>query len=352
MWNIVKSIRHLKKKKRGITISATHVEYETKKRHYAHVDCPGHAEYIKNMVTGAAQMDGAILVVSAPTGPQPQTREHVLLARQTGVGCIVIWLNKCDQLKDPDLVELMELEVKDILIAYEYSKDSRCVAGSALEALNGAKHEWGVPSILKLMDTVDETIPIPARDIDKPFLMPVETVFEIKGRGTVATGAVQQGSVKIGDEIEIVGIRRTLKSACTGIEMFRRQLEVGMPGDNLGVLLRSLKRDDIRRGQVLSKPNSLKAHNKIKAKLYVLTEAEGGRSKPFHDNYRPQLYIRTADVTGAFKLPAGVAVVMPGDTLDIEIDLVHPVPLLEGQRFSIREGGKTIGVGVVAKILG
>jgi len=337
-------------KKRGITISATHVEYETKNRHYAHVDCPGHAEYVKNMITGAAQMDGAILVVSAPVGPAPQTREHILLARQVGVASIVIWLNKCDQLKDADLVELMELEVKDILVAYEYPESSGCCAGSALMALNGEKGEWGIPSILKLADCIDANIPLPERSIDKPFMMPVETVFFISGRGTVATGAVLQGSVKNGDEVEIVGIKRPQKAVCIGLEMFRKSLEQGLPGDNLGVLLRGLKRDDVRRGQVLAKPGTLKAFTKFAAKLYILTEEEGGRKKPFHNNYKPQIFIRTADITGALKLPPKIEVVMPGDSLDLEIELIMPLPMHDGMRFSIREGGKTVGVGVVSKI--
>jgi len=338
-------------RKRGITISATHVEYETKKRHYAHVDCPGHAEYVKNMVTGAAQMDGAIFVVSAPVGPMPQTREHVLLAKQTGVASIVIWLNKCDQLKDPDLIELMELEVKDILKAYEYPESSKCVAGSALEALNGEKGPFGVPSILKLMDTIDEAIPIPPRSSEKPFLMPIESVFTIGGRGTVATGAVQQGSIKVGDEVEVLGVKKSFKVVCTGLEMFRRSLEVGLPGDNLGALLRGLTRDDLRRGQVLVKPGTYKAFAKFSSKIYILTAAEGGRLKPFHDNYRPQIFMRTADVTGTLKLPAGTEVVMPGDTVEFAVELIYPCAMHEGMRFSVREGGKTVGVGVVGKVI-
>jgi len=338
-------------RKRGITISATHVEYETKNRHYAHVDCPGHAEYVKNMVTGAAQMDGAILVVSAPAGPMPQTREHILLAKQTGVGSIVIWLNKCDQLKDPDLIELMELEVKDVLISYEYPETSKCVAGSALEALNGDKGPFGIPSIQKLMDTIDTAIPIPPRSQDKPFLMPIESVFTIGGRGTVATGAVQQGQIKVGDELEVLGVAKTFKAVCIGLEMFRRQLDLGIPGDNLGALLRGLKREDVRRGQVLVKPGSYKAYQKFTAKIYILTELEGGRSKPFHNNYRPQIFMRTADVTGDLILPQGVEVVMPGDSVDFEVVLIYPCAMHEGMRFSVREGGKTVGVGVVSKVI-
>jgi elongation factor Tu len=339
-------------KKRGITIAATHLEYETEKRHYAHVDCPGHQEYVKNMITGAAQMDGAILVVSAFDGVMPQTREHILLARQVGVESMVVFLNKCDLVTDQDLIELVELEVKDLLKLYDYDPDQvPFVKGSALHALNAEKTEWGMQTVEALVDTIDNKIPDPPRPHDKPFLMPIESVFMISGRGAVATGAVQQGQVKIGDELELIGIRKTMKTTVTGIEMFNKLLDIGQSGDNLGVLLRNLKREEVKRGQVLCKPGSLKCYTKFTTRTYVLNEDEGGRKKPFTNNYRPQVYIRTADVTGVLKLPAGVQVVMPGDTVNLEVELISPLPLHEGLRFSIREGGKTVGIGVIDKVI-
>jgi elongation factor Tu len=339
-------------KKRGITIAATHVEYESKNRHYAHVDCPGHSEYVKNMITGAAQMDGAILVVSAPTGPMPQTREHLLLARQVGVPSICVFLNKCDQVSEPEMIELVEDEVRDLLKTFDYPRDqSAVVHGSALLALQGNKENpYGVPSIHRLVEALDTALPMPERPLDKPFLMPIETVFSIAGRGTVATGAVLQGVVKNGDDLDVVGYKKTFKTNCTGLEMFRKLLDRGQAGDNLGILLRGLKREDLRRGQVLAKPGSLQTYTKFETRMYILKEDEGGRHKPFHNNYKPQFYIRTADITGAIVLPEGVSVVMPGDTLTFTVELVSQLPLHEGLKISIREGGKTVGAGVITKL--
>ncbi|MEQ1564072.1 MAG: elongation factor Tu [Myxococcota bacterium] len=339
-------------KARGITINTSHVEYETPNRHYAHVDCPGHADYIKNMITGAAQMDGAILVVSAADGPMPQTREHVLLARQVQVPCIVVFLNKVDQLDDPELLDLVEMEVRELLASYEFPGDDvPVIRGSALLALNGDKSEIGEPSILKLMDAVDAYIPTPVRETELPFLMPVEDVFTISGRGTVATGRVERGKVHVGDTIEIVGIKDTVSTTVTGVEMFRKLLDEGQAGDNIGALLRGVKREDIERGQVLAQPKSIKPHTKFSAEVYVLKQAEGGRHKPFFAGYRPQFYFRTTDVTGSVKLPEGVEMVMPGDRVTIEVELIMPIAMEEKLRFAIREGGKTVGAGVVAKII-
>lgn len=339
-------------KKRGITISATHVEYETPNRHYSHVDCPGHAEYVKNMISGAAQMDGAILVVSAPAGPMPQTREHILLARQVGVPSIVVYLNKCDQVADLDMVELVEMEVRDLLSFYEYPGEKiPFVRGSALQGLKGEDTELGKQSIAKLVQTIDEAIPVPKRPTDKPFLMAVENVFSIAGRGTVISGAVEQGVIKTGDEVELVGLQPTVKAACTGVEMFRKPLDRGEAGDDLGVLLRGIKREGVRRGQVAAAPGTLKAHKKFEAKIYVLKEDEGGRKTPFHSNYKPQFFFRTADVTGTINLPEGVPVAMPGEDITATISLIANVPMHEGLRFSVREGGKTVGKGVVSKII-
>ncbi|MEQ1564061.1 MAG: elongation factor Tu [Myxococcota bacterium] len=339
-------------KARGITINTSHVEYETPNRHYAHVDCPGHADYIKNMITGAAQMDGAILVVSAADGPMPQTREHVLLARQVQVPCIVVFLNKVDQLDDPELLDLVEMEVRELLASYEFPGDDvPVIRGSALLALNGDKSEIGEPSILKLMDAVDAYIPTPVRETELPFLMPVEDVFTISGRGTVATGRVERGKVHVGDTIEIVGIKDTVSTTVTGVEMFRKLLDEGQAGDNIGALLRGVKREDIERGQVLAQPKSIKPHTQFSAEVYVLKQAEGGRHKPFFAGYRPQFYFRTTDVTGSVKLPEGVEMVMPGDRVTIEVELIMPIAMEEKLRFAIREGGKTVGAGVVAKII-
>lgn len=339
-------------RKRGITISATHVEYETENRHYAHVDCPGHAEYVKNMISGAAQMDGAILVVSAPAGPMPQTREHILLARQVGVPTMVVFLNKCDQVPDLDMVELVEMEVRDLLNFYEYPGDKiQFVRGSALLGLKLEDSELGKQSIGKLLKTIDEAIPLPKRPIDKPFLMAVENVFSIQGRGTVITGAVEQGVIKVGDEIELVGLQNSVKAACTGVEMFRKQLDRGEAGDDLGVLVRGLKREDVRRGQVAAAPGTLKAHKKFEAKIYVLKQDEGGRHTPFQTNYKPQFFFRTADITGSITLPQGTPVAMPGEDITATCDLIANVPMHEGLRFSIREGGRTVGKGVVSKIV-
>ncbi|MBX7114498.1 MAG: elongation factor Tu [Myxococcaceae bacterium] len=337
---------------RGITISTAHVEYQTKNRHYAHVDCPGHADYVKNMITGAAQMDGAILVVSAADGPMPQTREHILLARQVGVPYIVVFLNKVDMLDDPELRELVEMEVRDLLKKYEFPGDKTpIIPGSALKALEGDASEIGEGSILKLMEAVDAYIPTPQRATDKPFLMPVEDVFSIEGRGTVATGRVERGIVKVGEEVEIVGIRPTTKTVITGVEMFRKLLDQGQAGDNIGALLRGLKREDVERGQVLSKPGSVNPHTKFKGEVYVLTKEEGGRHTPFFKGYRPQFYFRTTDVTGSVKLPDNVEMVMPGDNISIEVELITPVAMEKGIRFAIREGGRTVGSGVVADIV-
>jgi len=339
-------------RERGITISTAHVEYQTKNRHYAHVDCPGHADYVKNMITGAAQMDGAILVVSAADGPMPQTREHILLARQVGVPYIVVFLNKVDMLDDPELRELVEMEVRDLLKKYEFPGDKTpIVAGSALKALEGDPSDIGEGAIMKLMEALDSYIPNPERATDKPFLMPVEDVFSIAGRGTVATGRVERGIVKVGEEVEIVGIRATQKTVVTGVEMFRKLLDEGRAGDNIGALLRGLKREDLERGQVLAKPGSITPHTKFKAQIYVLSKEEGGRHTPFFQGYRPQFYFRTTDVTGTVELPADVKMVMPGDNIAIEVNLITPVAMEKELRFAIREGGRTVGAGVVAEIL-
>ncbi len=341
-------------KERGITIAISHQEYETAKRHYAHVDCPGHADYIKNMITGAAQMDGAILVVSAADGPMPQTREHILLMRQVGVPFIVVFLNKVDMVDDEELLELVELEVRELLSSYEFPGDDvPVIRGSALKALNssGKRGDPDADAIFKLMDAVDEYIPTPERAVDKPFLMPVEDVFTITGRGTVGTGRVERGQVKVGEEVEIVGLKdESRKSVVTGIEMFRKLLDMGIAGDNIGVLLRGVERNDIERGQVLAKPGSIKPHRKFKAEVYVLSKEEGGRHTPFFANYRPQFYFRTTDVTGTIKLPEGVEMVMPGDNVQMEVELITPIACEEGLRFAIREGGRTVGAGVVTSI--
>jgi elongation factor Tu len=339
-------------RERGITIATAHVEYETDKRHYAHVDCPGHADYVKNMITGAAQMDGAILVVSAADGPMPQTREHILLARQVGVPYIVVFLNKADMVDDAELLELVELEIRELLSSYDFPGDDiPIIKGSALQALNGEKGELAEPAILALMDAVDSYIPQPERAIDKPFLMPVEDVFSISGRGTVATGRVERGIVKVGEEVEIVGIKATAKTTVTGVEMFRKLLDEGRAGDNIGALLRGVKREDIERGQVLSKPGSITPHTKFKAEAYVLTKEEGGRHTPFFNGYRPQFYFRTTDVTGVAELPAGIEMVMPGDNVAMTVKLITPIAMDEGLRFAIREGGRTVGAGVVSSII-
>ena len=339
-------------KARGITINTSHVEYETANRHYAHVDCPGHADYIKNMITGAAQMDGAILVVSAADGPMPQTREHVLLARQVQVPYIVVFLNKVDQLDDPELLELVEMEVRELLQSYEFPGDATpIIRGSALLALNGDKGELGEQAILKLMEAVDTYIPEPVRVIDRPFLMPVEDVFTISGRGTVATGRVERGIVHVGDTVEIVGMKDTTTTTVTGVEMFRKLLDEGRAGDNIGALLRGVKREDIERGQVLAAEKSIKPHTKFTGEVYILKKEEGGRHKPFFAGYRPQFYFRTTDVTGSIKLPEGVEMIMPGDRITIDVELITPIAMEEQLRFAIREGGKTVGAGVVAKIL-
>jgi len=339
-------------KARGITINTAHVEYETENRHYAHVDCPGHADYVKNMITGAAQMDGAILVVSAADGPMPQTREHILLARQVGVPAIVVFLNKCDMVDDPELLDLVEMEVRELLDKYKFPGDTiPIIRGSALCALEDKNPELGKEAIIKLMEAVDATIPQPERPIDRPFLMPIEDVFSIEGRGTVVTGRVERGIVKVGEEIEIVGLKPTVKTTCTGVEMFRKLLDEGRAGDNIGALLRGVKREDVERGQVLAKPGSITPHTKFKAEAYVLTKEEGGRHTPFFSNYRPQFYFRTTDVTGIIKLPEGVEMVMPGDNISMEIELISPIAMDEGLRFAIREGGRTVGAGVVAKII-
>ena len=338
-------------KARGITISTAHVEYESDNRHYAHVDCPGHADYVKNMITGAAQMDGAILVCSAADGPMPQTREHILLARQVGVPYIVVYMNKADMVDDAELLELVEMEIRDLLSQYDFpGDDTPIIIGSALKALEGDQSEIGIPSILKLVEALDSYIPEPKRDIDKPFLMPVEDVFSISGRGTVATGRVERGVIKVGEEVEVVGIRPTMKTTVTGVEMFRKLLDQGQAGDNVGLLLRGTKRDDIERGQVLCKPGSITPHTKFEAEVYVLSKDEGGRHTPFFKGYRPQFYFRTTDVTGAVELPEGVEMVMPGDNIKIVVTLIAPIAMEDGLRFAIREGGRTVGAGVVAKI--
>jgi elongation factor Tu len=338
-------------KARGITIATAHVEYETTKRHYAHVDCPGHADYIKNMITGAAQMDGAILVVAATDGPMPQTREHILLARQVGVPAIVVFMNKVDMVEDAELLDLVELEVRELLSKYDYPGDDiPVIRGSALKALEGDTGELGAPSIMKLMEAVDSHVPQPKREIDKPFLMPVEDVFTISGRGTVATGRVERGRVKVGEEVEIVGMRPTTKTVVTGVEMFRKLLDEGQAGDNIGCLLRGTKREDLERGQVLAAPGSITPHTKYEAEVYVLTKEEGGRHTPFFNGYRPQFYFRTTDVTGVVKLPEGTEMVMPGDNIRVSVELIMPIAMDEGLRFAIREGGRTVGAGVVSKI--
>jgi len=339
-------------RERGITIATAHVEYETDNRHYAHVDCPGHADYVKNMITGAAQMDGAILVVSAADGPMPQTREHILLARQVGVPYMVVYLNKADMVDDEELLELVELEIRELLSSYDFPGDDiPIIKGSALKALEGEKSELGEDSITRLMAAVDSYIPQPERAIDRPFLMPVEDVFSISGRGTVATGRVERGIIKVGEEIEIVGIKATAKTTVTGVEMFRKLLDEGRAGDNIGALLRGVKREEIERGQVLAKPGSITPHTKFKAEAYVLTKEEGGRHTPFFNGYRPQFYFRTTDVTGIAELPAGVEMVMPGDNIAMTINLITPIAMDEGLRFAIREGGRTVGAGVVASII-
>jgi len=339
-------------KARGITISTAHVEYETAKRHYAHVDCPGHADYVKNMITGAAQMDGAILVVSAADGPMPQTREHILLARQVGVPALVVYMNKVDMVDDPELLDLVELEMRELLTSYDFPGDDiPVVRGSALAALDGRNPEVGKQSILALMKAVDESIPQPERAKDRPFLMPIEDVFSISGRGTVVTGRIERGIVKVGDEVEIIGLRATQKTIVTGVEMFRKLLDSGEAGDNIGALLRGTKREEVERGQVLAKPGSITPHTKFKAEAYILTKEEGGRHTPFFSNYRPQFYFRTTDVTGQVVLPAGTEMVMPGDNITMEIQLIAPIAMDEGLRFAIREGGRTVGAGVVASII-
>jgi len=337
---------------RGITIATAHVEYESESRHYAHVDCPGHADYVKNMITGAAQMDGAILVVSAADGPMPQTREHILLARQVGVPYIVVFLNKADMVDDAELLDLVEMEVRDLLSSYEFpGDDTPIVTGSALKALEGDTSDIGVPAIEKLVAAIDDYVPLPERPVDGDFLMPVEDVFSISGRGTVATGRIERGVIKVGEEIEIVGIKATEKTTCTGVEMFRKLLDQGQAGDNVGILLRGTKREDIERGQVLAKPGSINPHTTFEAEIYILTKEEGGRHTPFFKGYRPQFYFRTTDVTGACELPEGTEMVMPGDNIKMKVELIAPIAMEEGLRFAIREGGRTVGAGVVSKII-
>jgi elongation factor Tu len=339
-------------KARGITISTAHVEYETESRHYAHVDCPGHADYVKNMITGAAQMDGGILVVSAADGPMPQTREHILLARQVGVPALVVFMNKVDQVDDEELLELVELEVRELLSSYDFPGDDiPIIKGSALAALEDSNEETGKNAILELMAAVDSYIPQPERPIDQPFLMPIEDVFSISGRGTVVTGRVEQGVIKVNDNVEILGIRETAKSVCTGVEMFRKLLDQGQAGDNVGLLLRGIGREDVERGQVIAAPGSIKPHTKFTCEAYILTKDEGGRHTPFFSNYRPQFYFRTTDVTGSVVLPDGTEMVMPGDNISMEVNLIAPIAMDEGLRFAIREGGRTVGAGVVAKII-
>jgi elongation factor Tu len=338
-------------KSRGITINTAHVEYDSPVRHYAHVDCPGHADYVKNMITGAAQMDGAILVIAATDGPMAQTREHILLSRQVGVPYIVVFLNKCDMVDDEELLELVEMEVRELLTMYKFpGDDTPIIRGSALQALNGETTEFGTPAIAKLIDVLDNYIPEPLRAIDKPFLMPIEDVFSISGRGTVVTGRVERGIVKVGEEIEIVGLKDTVKTTCTGVEMFRKLLDEGRAGENCGVLLRGTKREDVQRGQVLAKPGTIKPHTQFESEIYVLGKEEGGRHTPFFKGYRPQFYFRTTDVTGAIELPEGVEMVMPGDNIKVNVTLIAPIAMEEGLRFAIREGGRTVGAGVVAKI--
>jgi len=339
-------------RERGITIATAHVEYESPLRHYAHVDCPGHADYVKNMITGAAQMDGAILVVSAADGPMPQTREHILLARQVGVPYILVYMNKADMVDDAELLELVEMEVRELLSSYDFpGDDTPIITGSALKALAGEDTEQGVQSIIRLLDAMDEYIPQPVRATDKPFLLPIEDVFSISGRGTVVTGRVERGIVKVGEEVEIVGIHPTKKTTCTGVEMFRKLLDEGRAGDNVGVLLRGTKRDEVERGQVLAHPGSITPHTKFEAEVYILSKDEGGRHTPFFKGYRPQFYFRTTDVTGACELPEGVEMVMPGDNIQMVVDLIAPIAMEDGLRFAIREGGRTVGAGVVAKII-
>ncbi|MBL4659263.1 MAG: elongation factor Tu [Alcanivoracaceae bacterium] len=338
-------------RERGITIATAHVEYETEARHYAHVDCPGHADYVKNMITGAAQMDGAVLVVSAADGPMPQTREHILLGRQVGVPYIVVYMNKCDQVDDEELLELVEMEIRELLSDYDFpGDDTPIVMGSALKALEGDTSDIGVPSIERLLAVLDDYIPEPKRDIDQPFLLPIEDVFSISGRGTVVTGRIERGIVKVGEDLEIIGIRDTTKSVCTGVEMFRKLLDEGRAGDNVGVLLRGTKRDDVERGQVLAHPGTITPHTEFEAEVYILSKDEGGRHTPFFKGYRPQFYFRTTDITGACELPEGVEMVMPGDNVKMVVTLINPIAMEEGLRFAIREGGRTVGAGVVAKI--
>jgi elongation factor Tu len=337
---------------RGITIATAHVEYESETRHYAHVDCPGHADYVKNMITGAAQMDGAILVVSAADGPMPQTREHILLARQVGVPYIVVFMNKADMVDDAELLDLVEMEVRELLDKYQFpGDDTPIIKGSALKALEGDKSEIGEPAILKLVEAMDNYIPVPERPVDLPFLMPIEDVFSISGRGTVVTGRIERGRVKVGEEVEIVGIKPTVKTTCTGVEMFRKLLDDGQAGDNVGVLLRGTKREDVERGQVLAKPGSITPHTDFEAEVYILSKDEGGRHTPFFKGYRPQFYFRTTDVTGAVELPEGVEMVMPGDNISMAVSLINPIAMEEGLRFAIREGGRTVGAGVVSKVI-
>ena len=339
-------------RERGITIATAHVEYESATRHYAHVDCPGHADYVKNMITGAAQMDGAILVCSAADGPMPQTREHILLARQVGVPKIVVYLNKADMVDDAELLELVELEIRELLDTYQFpGDDTPVIIGSALKAVEGDTSEIGQPSIERLVQALDDYVPIPERPVDKPFLLPIEDVFSISGRGTVVTGRIERGIVKVGEEVEIVGIKATVKTTCTGVEMFRKLLDEGQAGDNVGVLLRGTKREDVERGQVLCKPGSVNPHTHFEAEVYVLSKEEGGRHTPFFSNYRPQFYFRTTDVTGAVSLPEGVEMVMPGDNVKVTVKLINPIAMEDGLRFAIREGGRTVGAGVVSKIL-
>jgi len=338
-------------RERGITIATAHVEYESENRHYAHVDCPGHADYVKNMITGAAQMDGAILVVSAADGPMPQTREHILLARQVGVPYMMVYMNKADQVDDEELIELVDMEIRELLSSYDFpGDDTPIIVGSALKALDGDTSEIGVPSILKLVEAMDAYFPEPVRDMDKPFLLPIEDVFSISGRGTVVTGRVERGVVKVGEEIEIVGIKETHKTTCTGVEMFRKLLDEGRAGDNVGVLLRGIKREEVERGQVLAHSGTINPHTKFEAEVYILSKDEGGRHTPFFKGYRPQFYFRTTDITGAVELPEGVEMVMPGDNVQMKVELINPIAMEEGLRFAIREGGRTVGAGVVAKI--
>jgi len=340
-------------RERGITISTAHVEYESENRHYAHVDCPGHADYIKNMITGAAQMDGAIIVIAATDGPMAQTREHILLSKQVGVPYIVVYMNKADIVDDDELIELVEMEIRELLDEYDFpGDDTPVILGSALKALEGDTSDIGVPSIVKLVEALDSYIPTPKRDTDKPFLMPIEDVFSISGRGTVVTGRIEAGIVNVGDELEIVGIKDTQKTTCTGVEMFRKLLDSGEAGDNVGVLLRGTKREEVERGQVLAKPGSINPHTKFEAEIYILSKDEGGRHTPFFNNYRPQFYFRTTDVTGACELPSGVEMVMPGDNVKMSVELLAPIAMEEGLRFAIREGGRTVGAGVVSKITG